>query len=368
MILVNGEYRHFNIPKNQIVRVDLTGAVYLIKRVVIERRACNEKERSKMTFIYPPTIVWGKLFQRPQQLMRAFAKLGHTSYFCSSGLAKDASPEPNLHVIGDVNRIPKLTDEPRVLWVSFPPNIDKYLSIPHDILVFDALDEPSEEFKHWKKGYDVCQKRADAVFAVSDSLCEYNKEFNPTMLPNGCDFEHFGKYANPACDMISGSPVIGFYGAVASWLDWEIINYCIEQRPEYSFVFVGPGYSRSLPANTKNSFFLGERSYSSLPKYLYSFDVAIIPFEIKPMTLGCDPIKCYEYLASGIPVVSTPIPQVVKLAPAVRIGSTKEEFLAQIDDAVANPDLLKKERIALARENSWEARAKTAIKRLEELL
>jgi glycosyltransferase involved in cell wall biosynthesis len=413
MMFTNGRYKHFQVPMNQLLEVDLTGAVYLFKRKIIEDRDiryeysnigedmpfCRRmKERGykiytdtrihcdhvmnksiyfnnaseckqKYTFIYPPTIKWEKLFQRPQQMMRAFAKLGFESFFCNTSDTKDFSPEKNLYVVQNINSIPDIPGVKKVLWCSHPPSFNRACgTIKHDITIFDALDEPIGEFVSWKQKYEDAQKRANIIFAVSDSLYQYNSQYNVHMLPNGCDFEHFNTKVSAPDDMIKrGRPVVGFYGAVATWLDWNMINYCIQQRPDYDFVFVGPGYGIVLPTNTENSFFLGERDYKDLPGYLHSFDVAIVPFKITNMTLGCDPIKCYEYLASGKPVVSTPIPQIVKMVPAVRIGATKEEFLAQIDDAIAHPGVGKKARIELARNNSWEARALEVIQKLEEL-
>ena len=103
---------------------------------------------------------------------------------------------------------------------------------------------------------------------------------------------------------------------------------------------------------------LGKKDYPVLPTYLKAFDVAVIPFKINDLTTGVNPVKLYEYLAAGKPVVSSKLPEVLPFAPAVKLASTPAEFVAQVEEALAdNTPAGVAERVALAEENSWENRA-----------
>ena len=138
--------------------------------------------------------------------------------------------------------------------------------------------------------------------------------------------------AAPAdCAELKG-PVIGFFGLIADWVDLEVIRYLASSRPEWSFLLIGEVQTdtsalRELP----NVHLLGRRKYQSLPAYCKAFDVAILPFVVNELTLAANPLKLREYLAAGLPVVATPLPEVLKLKPLVRMARTPEEFLDQIE-------------------------------------
>jgi glycosyltransferase involved in cell wall biosynthesis len=126
--------------------------------------------------------------------------------------------------------------------------------------------------------------------------------------------------------------VIGFFGLIADWVDLEIIRYLAASRPEWSFLLIGEVQTdvsalREMP----NVHLLGRRSYQSLPAYCKAFDVAILPFVVNELTLAANPLKVREYLAAGLPVVATPLPEIVRLNCLLRTAGTQEEFLHQIE-------------------------------------
>jgi len=127
-------------------------------------------------------------------------------------------------------------------------------------------------------------------------------------------------------------PVIGFFGLIADWVDIKVIRYLAASRPDWSFVLIGEVQTdisalREMP----NVHLLGRRSYQSLPAYCKMFDVAVLPFVVNELTLAANPLKLREYLAAGLPVVATPLPEVVKLNGLVRTARTQPEFLDQIE-------------------------------------
>ena len=118
-----------------------------------------------------------------------------------------------------------------------------------------------------------------------------------------------------------------------------------------------------------NIFLLGKVNYQDLPSYARHFDVGIIPFVINDLTINVNPLKLLEYLACGLPVVSTPLPEVSRYKDFVETAETPEKFVAAIERAMASnaPEQAEK-RILLARDNSWDVRAEEFSHHIEELL
>lgn len=218
-------------------------------------------------------------------------------------------------------------------------------------------------------------RRADAVFCSARGLLDSARETaaeKPTLLRNAADVEHFARAQRPVPADLSElpRPLIGYVGAIAEWVDLELIRDVALARPDWSFALIGPvftgqitGDSRGLSAvqNLPNVDVLGPRPYDELPAYLESFDVAVIPFKVNPLTADTDPIKVYEYLAAGLPVVSTPLPEVTALG-VVRIAATAEDFVREIEAALSDEgaeDAVARH-VSVAEQNSWRSRAEAA--------
>jgi glycosyltransferase involved in cell wall biosynthesis len=182
-------------------------------------------------------------------------------------------------------------------------------------------------------------EKADMVVVSSSRLYETKHRSNPNtfLVTHGVDVAHFRTACVPAvrapsdCADLRG-PVIGFFGLIADWVDLEVFRYLASSRPEWSILLIGEIQTdtsalRELP----NVHLLGRRSYQSLPSYCKVFDVAILPFVVNELTLAANPLKLREYLAAGLPVVATPLPEVLKLSALVRMARTPEEFLHQTE-------------------------------------
>jgi glycosyltransferase involved in cell wall biosynthesis len=171
---------------------------------------------------------------------------------------------------------------------------------------------------------------------------------------------------NGELDFLGDKPIIGYFGAISDWFDVDLIAYCARIRPKYNFVLIGStfGADTNKIEYLENVFLLGERAYQSLPGYLAYFDVCLIPFKLIPLTMATNPVKFYEYLSSGKPVVSVRLPELIEYADCCYLADNAEEFVAQIDEAYQSKDdlELKNMRLELARNNSWDSRVDTILK------
>jgi glycosyltransferase involved in cell wall biosynthesis len=195
-------------------------------------------------------------------------------------------------------------------------------------------------------------------------------------LPNAADFEHFHsavqvKQRPKEIESLS-RPIIGFIGAIFDWIDIDLICKLAKLHPNYSILLVGPvNYGLKKLRKHSNIVMVGAKQYKILPQYLSCMDVCLLPFKINKLTMASNPIKLYEYLAAGKPVVSTALPEVCgNASDIVYIGENNEDFIKKVEEAVSenkkpeNEDAILK-RINFAKNNSWEKRIETFEKLIE---
>jgi glycosyltransferase involved in cell wall biosynthesis len=184
---------------------------------------------------------------------------------------------------------------------------------------------------------DLCQQ-ADLVITTSETLCLDRRRFNPNThwVPNAADIEHFSAPAALAAELQQiPRPIVGFVGGLSQWVDVALLSALARARKKWSFVLVGPvGADMSAIRDLDNVMLLGPRPYEALPRYLAAMDVGLIPFKQDRVTYHADPIKAYEYLAAGLPVVATEMPALRRLAHVIRLANSPESFLAQLSAAI----------------------------------
>jgi glycosyltransferase involved in cell wall biosynthesis len=207
---------------------------------------------------------------------------------------------------------------------------------------------------------DLC-RMADLVITTSQTLCEDRLSLNPRTywIPNGVDVDHFSRAAFPAAELQRlRRPIVGFVGGLSEWVDLELVATIARRRPDWSVVLVGPvGIDISPVHGLANVHLLGARPYAELPAYLAAMDVALIPFKHNEVTYHADPIKAYEYLASGVPVVATDLPALRRLSHVISLADSSEDFATRIESAIAEGrDRRRAERQAEAARHSWAAR------------
>ena len=331
--------------------------------------------------VYPPTVDYHYMTQRPQQLMTQFARMGIPVFFMNQntafrrpfrGIEKVA---PNLFVFHEADPLPFLQGVRPVVYYNATAHVDQVQRFHPSLLVFDSVDEPSEEFAAWRPNYHRAVSSADLVLCSSAKLQQMAAPINSQvyLVENGCDYEHFSRVREDRpvpreMQEISG-PVIGYFGVIATWCDLELVEKVAQEFPHCQLVMIGPLYNVSRVPQRENIHWLGYRPYDQLPGYASLFDVAIIPFRHTSMTEAVNPIKMWEYMAAGIPVVSTNLPEARVHQDLVYCARNGEEFAAALRAALADqsPER-RRERMALARENSWEARALTVLDVLQQHL
>jgi glycosyltransferase involved in cell wall biosynthesis len=206
-------------------------------------------------------------------------------------------------------------------------------------------------------------RKADLVIVSSEKLYKTKSVDNPrtTLVRHGVVYDHFRKALAPATivpDDIARlpKPVIGYFGLMAEdWIDIDLMAHVAEHFSSGSMVLLGKvttDISRltALP----NVHVLGRKPFETLPAYCKGFDVAINPFPINQVTLNANPLKVREYLAAGLPVVSSRIPEVEVIKEA-RIADSKEGFVKAIEEALQSPGP-SAERSESMKNESWDAK------------
>lgn len=210
----------------------------------------------------------------------------------------------------------------------------------------------------------------DAVVATAETLVRTKRPPSGRgyYLPQGVNYDHFASPRDLPPDLAAiPRPRIGFAGHLSLCCDVELIRSLALAHPDRSFVFVGPVSIDARSISLPNVHLLGNRPYADLPAYVQGFDVGTIPYLLNAWTRSVDPLKLLEYLAAGIPTVSTPLPEVQKYAPPVRVADTPDVFGAAIDQALAEPASARQARQAVARAQTWEHRADRLLDIVREL-
>jgi glycosyltransferase involved in cell wall biosynthesis len=347
---------------------------------------------------------WGFVWQRPQQFLSRFAKK-HPVLFVEEpafDLSEGAEPRvdfhrvmPNVtvitpHMAASWNRNPKLPAKLReftqqaidevngdggafdapVLWYYSP--MDSAWSLGHFAnrgIVYDAMDELSQFTgapKRLVENEARLMRYADVVFTGGYELSLKKKQRHDNVHFFGCgvEVEHFGKARDAATPVppdidFMAHPVLGWFGVVDERVDYAMVGEMARMRPEWSFAMVGPvvKVDPNLLPYFPNLFWLGGRDYQVLPNYCKAFDICLMCFAINAATEFINPTKALEYLATGRPVISTPVKDVVRqYSDLIDIVRTPEECVAAAERLLKEPPVERIERgLAKAAACSWES-------------
>ena len=220
---------------------------------------------------------------------------------------------------------------------------------------------------------------SDLILTVNDRLSIRAREYNSNVytVRNATNYFTFADdHAEPAAlryIKALGRPTIGYAGWLNSTrLDNGLIYFLADQRPDWQFVFMGPKSDRyplgpEIP-KIKNLHVLGPVAYQEYCSCLSAFDVLILPNRINPHTEGNDPIKIYDYLASGKPVVATKTAGVETFLDYLWVAENNEDFLDKIGLALSESSVRRSDRIDVARRHSWQERIKEILPVLEPLV
>lgn len=319
---------------------------------------------SKRPVVYLPTWVrWDVMRQRPQYILQAFAHHGHPVYFVDHR-------EPGPRTVDGVHIVTSVEDVPAsdvILYVHFAPMRQLFDRFTRPVIVYDILDDLSiydadevglPQERKVRSHHPPVVQRADAVIVSNEVLADAHRDERADLIhiPNGVDAERFARPADPPPDLVpDGRPVVGYHGMVSHWFDFDLLEGVARHRPDLRFVLVGPYDPRAQEgvdrlAAVPNIEMLGERPSEAMPSYVQSFDVGTVWFEVNDLTRAVTPLKVYEYLAAGIPVVSTPLPA-CEAEPTVRTASEVGAFSTALDEALADDDT--ESRRQTADRNDW---------------
>lgn len=214
-------------------------------------------------------------------------------------------------------------------------------------------------------------RKVDAMVATARILLEKKPPASgrAVHLPQGVNYEHFATPRPLPAELAAlPRPIIGFAGTLHSCCDLELIRALSARLPEASLVFVGMHLIDPAPVRLPNVHLLGARPYAELPAYVQGFDVGLIPYVINDWTRAVDSLKLLEYLAAGVPVVTTAIPEARKYADEVRVAETSDAFLAAVAAALAEPSARRGTRQALAAHHTWAQRADSLLELVADIV
>lgn len=205
-------------------------------------------------------------------------------------------------------------------------------------------------------------RQVDVVVYAAEALASYVEEMQPKKklrIANGVNFCHFAGQAGAMPEELQeiGRPIVLYVGAISDWFDYETLDAIAAMLPELAFVVIGPDdMARKRLRARENLYLLGRRSYERVPDYMHHAQVGIIPFNRRAypeLINGVNPLKMYEYLACGLPVVATRWDELEKLQSPARLCDTPEEFAAAIRAALREPAERRAERVAYAQRFDW---------------
>ena len=390
------------------------------KKIISEMKRLDN---DKIVVVFP-IIAWGFRWQRPQHLLSGLAKQGYTILYVSKDFEFKKTTKDERENITELIKIKKLdeniykvylnsmkrlniykdeldihnvhwfmlqlsfilqnfTNKEIIYFVQFPNWLHLVKKMKDKIkgkIIFDCMDEHSG-FNNVDKLIVEHEKEllrtSDLIISSSNKLYNNNIKFNPNVvkIKNGTEFNFFAsKQTSGLLQKYKDKPIVGYYGAIADWFDIKMMEYCAISRPEYNFIFIGSTFSCDITSIQKlgNVFFLGEKPYGELPKYLHDFDVCTIPFRIIPLIEATNPVKFYEYISAGKAVVATKLPEIEEFKDICYLANNQEEFLDMLDKAVDEKsfdnygDLLQR-RVEIAKNNSWKIRVEALHKELENI-
>ena len=350
-----------------------------------------------------PIIPWYFRFQRPQQIAHELANLGHRIFYIDTDFCLGTKPKihklsENIYSVrlsnnnqicqfntslskNDVSNLQAsiqilrdyflINSATMIVHLPYWVDLVKNLKISHGWkLVYDCMDFHLGFSNHsFKAEMDEKKliKNCDLVIATSHYLFDHVSKYtqNCVLISNGTEYETFHNAKDqtsiPELENFS-SPIIGYYGAIADWFDTHLVASLAIKRPEWTFLLIGDTYLADIkPFNGLNNVhLLGEKPISEIPNYLSNFDVCIIPFKDMPLTNATNPVKMYEYLSAGKPIVATRLDELSYYSDYLQLAKTEQEWIKAIKDCLSETktDELLNKRFNFAKENTWQIKAK----------
>ncbi len=365
------------------------------------------------TGLLPDYIVWGVIdwhfrHQRPQHLAQHIAASGRRVFYISASLVDAVDPgfkiEP-LDSTGGLFQVKLYVSAMSSIYVSEPraesvkqlrrslgellhwANTRQAISLvqhpfwwhvasvlPNSRIVYDCMDH-HEGFGN-NGEYQLQAERTMLTMSsftivtsaiLDEATLPYAKR--RVLVRNAADYRHFSTRPATVYRDPQGRRVIGYYGAIAEWFDLDLVESVARQHPECCVLLIGRDTvnAASKLGKLANVQFTGEVLYEKLPYYLYSFDICLLPFRLTQLTLATNPVKVYEYLSAGKPVVAVNLPEMAQFDGLAYTATDKHTFLDAVKKLLAEPETkdLVSRRKTFAAGQTWQHRAKVLIAEAE---
>lgn len=361
----------------------------------------------------PDYIVWGVIdwhfrHQRPQQLAQALALSGRRVFYVSVNLVDDARAGFELEQLDSAGRLFQVrlyAAGAPVIYTSVPTHdivqqlrgslgevldwanshsivslidhpfwYDVAAVVPNSRVIYDCMDH-HEGFGNTAEAVleleRALMRNADLTITTSGWLDEVVAQHAPhrALIRNAGEFAHFAQRPDTIYAEPQGRKVIGYYGAIAEWFDLDLVEALAQRFSDCCILLIGADTvnAKGKLAHLPNVVMTGEMPYAQLPAYLHAFDVCLLPFKVIPLTLATNPVKVYEYLSAGKPVVSVDLPEMRQFDGLVRVGQDTESFLSAVAEVLQDnggADALA-QRQHFAQEQTWSHRARDLISHAE---
>jgi GT2 family glycosyltransferase/glycosyltransferase involved in cell wall biosynthesis len=361
----------------------------------------------------PDYIIWGVIdwhfrHQRPQQLALALADTGRRVFYVSPNLVDDeragfeiealdasrrvfqirlfakGSPgiytaAPTLEIVSQlrtsIGEVLSWAECGRLVsMVQHPFWCDTASVLPNSRLVYDCMDH-HEGFGNVDETLVQLEKallgESDLTITTSawldHAVAEHTRR--RALIRNAGEYAHFCTkperiYLDPL-----GRRIIGYYGAIAEWFDLDLVEAVAKQYPDCCILLIGADTvnAKSKLGKHPNVTFIGEVPYNELPYYLHGFDICLLPFKVIPLTLATNPVKAYEYLSAGKPIVSVDLPEMAQFDGLLYVAADPSQFMNAVDQVLARPEPqeLKQRRKDFAQEQTWRHRTEALILQAE---
>jgi glycosyltransferase involved in cell wall biosynthesis len=272
-----------------------------------------------------------------------------------------------------------------ILWIAIPTAADMIGTLDESVVVYHVSDKyDANTMDHATDPALIRRLHEQAIVAADLVFYSGRKLFTEAtrgaershLLEQGVDYDHWRRVSDETIEVAAEiaqipRPRLGYFGAVEPWLvDQELIKRASQERPDWHWIFIG-NKSRGLEVEElPNVHFLPPVPYEELPSYAAGFDVCVLPWETEQsFTSYGSAIKVREYLATGKPVVISPLPEYEPMRDVLRTARTRDDFIRLIEDALHENDAAAAAmRQAAVASGTWDARAESVSALIEEVL
>jgi glycosyltransferase involved in cell wall biosynthesis len=266
-----------------------------------------------------------------------------------------------------------------LLWAGAPNHVDIIQRVPTRSVCYDCMDLHALFWSDNRRRRELMEKQEARLLTLADSILVSSQSLRdhvvgitgePSaihLVHNAAEVEHFTRPVSeqdiPAEVLSIPGILAGYVGTISHWFDMGLVRKLLDSNPDLSVVCIGPAEIDLSPyRHIDRLYFLGRRPYADIPRYLARFAALLIPFQINDLTQAVNPVKVYEYLATGKPVVSTALRELRPMRDLCYVAPDHDAFVAAVETALAEPvdpvrqKALQDARRRCARENTWAKR------------